>query len=114
MTFSDELINIKQSVKISINEKLYFQKKIPESRKVTLSAQISNQGEVIDWTETNLWKESELTKSCELPGQIIDAYNVGFMLVYGTIGTEQETIVNKNEAETFVQQWKSWQHVSCP
>ena len=113
LTFSNELINIKQPVKISINGKLYFQKKIPESKKLTLSAQISRQGRAIDWTEENPWEESELTKNYKLPGQIIDAYNSGFMLVYGTIGTEQQTVTNKKEAESFEQQWRSWQHVTC-
>jgi hypothetical protein len=113
LTFSDELVNIKQPVKISINGKLHFQKEISDNKKVTFSAQLSKQGEIIDWTEENSWEGNKLIKNSDLQGQIIDAYNAGFMLVYGTSGSEQETIVNKNEAAAFSDQWRSWQHVSC-
>ncbi|MCR4439319.1 MAG: NPCBM/NEW2 domain-containing protein [bacterium] len=48
-----------------------------------------------------------------LAGPISDAFNGGFLLVYGTVGRRQENAAAKGEAEAFAEQWQRWQHVSC-
>ncbi|HEX9973469.1 MAG TPA: prolyl oligopeptidase family serine peptidase, partial [bacterium] len=113
LTFSDELVNIKLPVKISVNGRLCFQGELSDDKKITSLARSSKQGKIIDWSESDLKKNSSFAKNSVLAGPIIDAYNSSFMLIYGTIGTGQETSVNKQEAETFVDQWRSWQHMWC-
>jgi len=46
-------------------------------------------------------------------GPISDVFNSAFYLVYGTTGNENETKINKEEAERFQSQWFNWQHVDC-
>ncbi|MCU0644754.1 MAG: prolyl oligopeptidase family serine peptidase, partial [bacterium] len=113
LTFSEELVNIKLPVKISVNGSPCFQGEIPDNQKITLVARSSKQWKIIDWSQSDQKKGSSFVKNSTLAGPIIDAYNSSFMLVYGTLGTGQETSVNKQEAETFVDQWRSWQHSSC-
>jgi len=113
LDFSDELFDMSKPVRIMINGRERFNNKIPSSKTVTLHAKLKKDGRVRKWTEKNPWKNQKLSKNEKISGPILDAYNSGFFLVYGTSGTELESQINKKEAESFSAQWESWQHVPC-
>lgn len=48
-----------------------------------------------------------------LSGPISSAFNGPFLLVYGTVGKQQENAAAKAEAEAFAEQWRRWQHAPC-
>lgn len=54
-----------------------------------------------------------LEKTSELSGPLSEAFNSGFLLVYGTTGSPADTRVNHAEVERFSRQWEAWQHVPC-
>lgn len=49
-----------------------------------------------------------LRKTGDLSGPISEAFNTGFVLVYGTLADAE---INRREAERFSAQWETWQHV---
>jgi len=51
---------------------------------------------------------ARLHKTRDLAGPISEAFNTGFVLVYGTLADAE---INRREAERFSAQWETWQHV---
>lgn len=113
LTFSEELFNIAVPLELIINGQSSYRGPIPEARTLTWQAQFSPIQKISAWSPVDSASTGRLCKDEFLTGPISDAYNSGFMLVYGTIGSELESTINEREAQAFVEQWRSWQHSSC-
>jgi|GEM_PF-1339717 len=113
LTFSAELFNIAVPLALKINGQLAYQGPIPEARTLTLRAQLAPSQKIVAWSQADSASMGRLKKDATLAGPMVDVYNSGFMLVYGTIGSELESTVNQREAQAFVEQWRSCQHSSC-
>ncbi|NOZ62385.1 MAG: prolyl oligopeptidase family serine peptidase, partial [Calditrichaeota bacterium] len=68
--------------------------------------------EKFSWEIFSKNNEGKLIKKKGLTGPILDVFNSGFVLVYGTRGSEQENMANFAAAINFQNQWRKWQHVS--
>ncbi len=65
------------------------------------------------WSAEKPAKEPTVKKTSQLAGPMIEAFNSGFIVVYGTDGREQMADACRQEALDFSDQWKEWQHVPC-
>jgi pimeloyl-ACP methyl ester carboxylesterase len=63
-----------------------------------------------NWQIASAVPVNRLQKTPHLAGPISEAFNSGFLLVYGT---DTDTQINRREAERFSQQWETGQHVPC-
>lgn len=113
LTFSEELVNIAVPLELIINGQTSYRGPIPEARTLTWQAQFSPSQKIHAWLAVDSAATGRLIKDAIVTGPIIDAFNAGFVLVYGTTGTEQESWVNQQEALRFDEQWCSWQHSRC-
>ncbi len=110
LIFSAELINITVPLELIINGQLAYRGPIPDARTLNLRAQLAPSQKIVSWALADSASMGRLKKDSALTGPMVDAYNSGFLLVYGTSGAAQETQVNKQEAMAFSEQWRSWQH----
>ena len=110
---TDKLVDIEQPITVIINDQKEFQIALKRNQRLVFSAKLTDDGKIADWQEGNLWHDRKLIKKTGLMGPIVDAFNTGFVLVYGSKGTAEENLVTKREAEAFSAQWRSWQHVPC-
>jgi len=113
LRFPEELFDHEKPVTITVNDQICYENFIPGDKALTLSAHLSETESVETWGVEDTSREPALGKRPGLGGPILDAMNSGFLLIYGSIGSETETAVNREEAEIYSRQWSSWQHVPC-
>ncbi len=113
LLLNDQLVNVRNPLKIEIDGIPVFEDKLPDNNELTFTAVLSDKKEIVDWRNRSDQSDNALIKKHDLCGPILDAFNKGFLLVYGTTGEPLETRVNRKEAERFSAQWEDWQHTRC-
>lgn len=110
---NENLVDVAQSIKISVNDEPSFAVSVSGGGMIRFGAKQKKNGAIAGWAVLLASEKVAFAKTENLCGPILDAYNSGFMLVAGTSGSKMETKINMQEAEAFSEQWEAWQHVPC-
>ncbi len=95
-------------LEVVVDDELCYQGSVPTSG--ALRFERSAEGR---WAHCPSSLAAPAGKRPGLSGPISSAFNGPFLLVYGTVGRQQENEAAKAEAEAFAEQWRRWQHAPC-
>jgi predicted peptidase len=111
ITCDPALIDAKAQVRVSIDNSAPLVVTVPGSGEIGFRAGVIEDGIVRQWSVAPAAGHQTRSKNAAICGPISDAFNSAFMLVYGSIGDDNESAINEAEAHRFARQWYSWQHV---
>jgi len=78
---------------------------------ITVFASLDSSGYIAGWSTSDTLPRG-LRKTAQIKGPIGDAYESKFLLVKGTIGSEDENARNSSEAAGFAADWNSYLHAN--